>query len=224
MTAISAEIKVVTRAEQLTVMFLLLTSTKSRALIQLVTGFGKSMMFGLMARYLSLFHNKKVAVVVPNEVLAAIQEQKYSPWASKDGDELYANNGVINYCTYADFLSGKIPATTVLLIDEIDSLFFADRVQLAQGNLLSGILLLNKYKVIGMTATFRGTHGMNKMLAFLKDSVVLTAGAAVLERVLALDVHGKLKPEDVDAKVVEVTKVKQSELPVIVILPSIEKC
>jgi hypothetical protein len=29
-------------------------------------------MFGLMARYLNLFHEKKIVVVVPNEVLAAI--------------------------------------------------------------------------------------------------------------------------------------------------------
>jgi hypothetical protein len=71
---IAAEIKVAPRAEQLAVMFLLLNSPHSRSLMQLVTGFGKSYMFGLMARYLNLFHNKKVVVVVPNEVLAAIQE------------------------------------------------------------------------------------------------------------------------------------------------------
>jgi hypothetical protein len=29
-------------------------------------------MFGLLARYLNLFHNNKMVVVVPNEVLAAI--------------------------------------------------------------------------------------------------------------------------------------------------------
>jgi flagellar biosynthesis regulator FlbT len=65
---------------------------------------------------------------------------------------------------------------------------------LVEGKFLSGVLLLNKHKVIGMTATFRGIHGMNKMLAFLQDSVILTAGVAVSERILALDVHGKLKP------------------------------
>jgi hypothetical protein len=144
--------------------------------------------------------------------------------ASKDGDELFIDNIVINYCTYTDFLSGRIPTTTVLLIDEIDSLFFAGEVELAQGKLLSGVLLLNKHKVIGMTATFRGIHGMNKMLAFLKDSVVLTAGAVVPERVLALDVFGNLNAADIDAKVIEVAKAKQVDLPVIVILPSIEKC
>jgi hypothetical protein len=46
-------------------------------------------MLGMMARYLNLYYNKKVAVVVPNECLAAIQEQKYAPWANKVGDALF---------------------------------------------------------------------------------------------------------------------------------------
>jgi hypothetical protein len=54
--------------------------------------------------------------------------------------------------------------------------------------------------------------------------VVLTAGAASPERELALNVYGKLKPEEIDPKVIEVAKAKQAELPVIIILPSIEKC
>ena len=49
---------------------------------------------------------------------------------------------------------------------------------------------------------------MNKMLAFLKDSVVFTAGAAVLDRVPSLDIIGKLRLIDVDAQVIEVTKAK----------------
>jgi hypothetical protein len=151
-------------------------------------------MFGLMARYLNLFYNRKVAVVVPNEVLAAIQQQKYSPWASKIGDDLFADNTDIHYCTYADALNGTFPASTVLLIDEIDSFFFSDKVELVQGIITSAILLLNKYKLIGMTATFRGEQGQAKLAAFLRDSVVLTVGVAVPERILALDVYGKLKP------------------------------
>jgi len=46
----------------------------STTLLQLATGTGKSLMFGLLARYLNYFHNKKMVVVVPNEVLAAIQQ------------------------------------------------------------------------------------------------------------------------------------------------------
>jgi hypothetical protein len=75
-----------------------------------------------------------------------------------------------------------------------------------------------------MTATFRGVHGMNKMLAFIKDSAILKAGDIISERMLALDIYGKLKPSEIDAKVIEVAKAKQQEQPVIVIFPSIEKC
>ncbi len=181
-------------------------------------------MFGLLARYLNIHHKMKVVVVVPNEVLAAIQQQKYSPWASKIGDDLFTNNPDIHYCTYTDFLTGRIPATTVLLVDEIDSLFFADKAELVQGKLLSSVLLLNKHKVIGMTATFRGDQGRAKLSTFLKDTVVFKAGAAVSDRELALDVFGKLKLEEIDSKVIEVAKAKQLDLPVIVILPSLEKC
>jgi hypothetical protein len=69
-----------------------------------------------------------VVVVVPNEVLAATQQRKYSPWASKIGDDLFTHHTDIHYCTYADVLTGNIPRDTILLVDEIDSLFFAEKV------------------------------------------------------------------------------------------------
>jgi hypothetical protein len=144
------------RAEQIITMYLLLNSDKHKTLIQLATGFGKSFMLGLMARYLNLFHNKKVTVVVPNEVLAAIQQQKYAPWASKVGDDLFADTVDIHYCTYFDFLAGNIPLNAVILVDEIDSLFFEDKPAIVGNKFISSILLLNKYTVIGVTATFRG--------------------------------------------------------------------
>jgi hypothetical protein len=46
--------------------------------MQLSTGAGKSLMFGLMARYVNVIHGNKAAVSVPNEVLAAVQQQKYA--------------------------------------------------------------------------------------------------------------------------------------------------
>ena len=144
-------------------------------------------MFGLMARYinlnlnLNLNNNKKVVVVVPNETLAAKQQEKYSPWASKDIGDLALDTS-ISYCTYADFLLGTIPTTATLLVDEVDSLFFGDDPVVSGGRLLSTILLLNKYRVIGMTATFRGERGANMMKYFLKDSSIFTTGAAVPEK------------------------------------------
>lgn len=143
-------------------------------------------MFGLMARYinfsLNINNNKKVVVVVPNETLAAKQQEKYSPWVSKDIRDLSLEDTSISYCTYADFLLGTIPTTATLLVDEVDSLFFGDDPVVSGGRLLSTILLLNKYRVIGMTATFRGERGANMMKSFLKDSSIFTTGAAVPEK------------------------------------------
>ena len=110
-----------------------------------------------MARYLSLTQGVKVVVVVPNEVLAAIQQDKYCPKACRVSDNLFKKDvKEIFYCTYDEFLTGRIPSETVLLVDEIDSLFFSDLPVVSHGKLLSAILLLNKYKVIGMSATFKG--------------------------------------------------------------------
>ena len=162
-----------------------------------------------MARYLNLFYNVKVVVVVPNEVLAAIQQQKYSPWASKIGDDLFTGEDTdIHYCTHADLLTGKIPTDTVLLVDEIDSLFFADKPLLSeQGILLSAIILLNKHKLIGMTATFRGDQGQAKLSALLRDSIVLKAGAVSQEREIRLDVKGNLSVDAITAEIINVATV-----------------
>jgi hypothetical protein len=68
-----------------------------------------------------------VVVVVPNEVLVATQQKKYCPTASKVGDNLYNTAPDIHYCTYEQFCTGAIPFGAVLLVDEIDSLFFASK-------------------------------------------------------------------------------------------------
>jgi len=181
---IATEIKKKPKLEQLVTMYLLLNSQHHKTLIQLATGFGKSFMLGLMARYLNLIHGKKIAVVVPNEVLAAIQQQKYSPWSSKDIAELFLGIASINYCTYEDLLVGVVPVSTILLVDEIDSLFFTDVPVVTGNRFTSAILLLNKYRVIGMTATFRGERGLNVMKTFLKDSTMIRVGEVEHERKL----------------------------------------
>jgi superfamily II DNA or RNA helicase len=82
---------------------------------------------------------------------------------------------------------------TIILVDEIDALFFNDKPQLKGTNFLSTILLLNKYKIIGMTATFRGDQGRNKILELIEDCHAIKTTDIVLERNLQLDVFGKLK-------------------------------
>jgi len=79
----------------------------------------------------------------------------------------------INYCTYADLLTGTVPLSTILLIDEIDSLFFDDTPVFAGNRLISSVFLLNKYDFIGVTATFRGERGLNVMKTFLRGSTTI---------------------------------------------------
>jgi hypothetical protein len=67
------------------------------------------------------------------------------------------------YCTYNDLLSGNIPSDAIIFVDEIDALFFGDEPLVSQGKMLSAILLLNKYEIVGMTATFRGAQGQAKI-------------------------------------------------------------
>lgn len=88
------------------------------------------------------------------------------------------------YCTYFDVLTGNIPLDCVLFIDEIDSMFFADSPVIAGNKLISAIILLNKYKVIGMTATFRGDQGQNVMKKLITDSVVIKTGNTIADRIL----------------------------------------
>lgn len=153
-------------------------------------------MFGLLARYLNLTKEAKIVVVVPNECLAAIQQDKYCPWVSRIFDDIFNKDAKeVFYCTYDDFLTGKIPYGTIVLVDEIDALFFSDKPQLKEYKVFSAILLLNKYKVIGMTATFRGDQGMNKILQFITDSHTIKTTDIIFERNLKLDVFGKLKDD-----------------------------
>jgi hypothetical protein len=44
------------------------------------------------------------------------------------------------------------------------------------------------------------------MRSFLSESTVFTTGAAILERVLDLDIHGRLSATGIDDKVIEVAK------------------
>ncbi len=176
-------------------MYLIVESVYKRTLIQLPTGTGKSLMFGLMSRYFNLILGKKSVVAVPNEVLAAIQQQKYAPWASKIGNDLFTSAAAIHYCTYFDIVTGEIPLDCVLFIDEIDSLFFSDNPVVNRNKFTSAILILNKYKVVGMTATFRGDQGLSVMKTLITSSFEIKTASMESERELQLDVFGRLKAD-----------------------------
>jgi hypothetical protein len=104
--------------------------------------------------------------------------------SSKDIGDLFLNSNTISYCTHSDLLAGNIPINTILFIDEIDSLFFSDAPVISGIKLLSSILMMNKYKIVGMTATFRGERGLNMIKVFLKNTVIIKVGAVEPERKL----------------------------------------
>ena len=88
------------------------------------------------------------------------------------------------------------------------------------------MLLLNKYKVAGMTATLRGIHGRNKILSFLHNSTDIKIADVTPERDFSkLEVFGRCKDStEIEARAVELALDKQKEQPVIVILPTISDC
>ena len=57
-------------------------------MIQLATGFGKSLMLALIAQYLNVAMNKKVIILVPSEFLHAYQQFFYCPSASTVPDDI----------------------------------------------------------------------------------------------------------------------------------------
>jgi hypothetical protein len=124
-----------------------------------------------MARYLNLIHGLKVAVVAPNETLAASQQSMYCPWSSKNIDDLYGEGNHISHCIPSDLLVRKIPPKTVMIYDEVDSLFFSDKPVIFGNVLTSAVLFMNKYRCIGMSATFRGERGANVMNVCLQKSI-----------------------------------------------------
>ena len=81
----------------------------------------------------------------------------YCPWANKAFSNLFESTTGIFVCIYNDLLGNKIlPKGTVLFIDEVDSMFFEIKPKLLNKSMISPVLLLVRYKVIGLTATLRG--------------------------------------------------------------------
>lgn len=60
-----------------------------------------------------------------------------------------------------------------------------------------------------MSATFRGDQGTLWLSRFLKNSIIVQIGAAVPEKILNIDVFGKLNTLQVKEKVLALAKEKQ---------------
>jgi len=80
---------------------LLLHSQEHTTLIQLATGFGKSLILALLATHLNQTTGKKVIVVVPTPFLHLYQESNYCLSASRDPADLFDSAVTkISYCSF----------------------------------------------------------------------------------------------------------------------------
>ena len=115
-------------------------------------------MIYLMARYINMKKPElKIVIAVPGLTLAAKQQHLYCPWANKAFSNLFEDVNGIFVCIHVDLLGKKVlPNSTILFIDEIDSMFFDIKPKLQNKSLISPILVFNRCKVIGLTATLRG--------------------------------------------------------------------
>lgn len=95
--------------------------------MQLATGFGKSLLLGVIAEHINITTGKKVFVVVPTSFLQLYQEINYCPNASRVPEDLTETRAPnIFYCCYEQFMATKLimPTDTILLVDEFHELFF----------------------------------------------------------------------------------------------------
>lgn len=82
----------------------------------------------------------------------------------------------IFYSSFARFIVPEftVPADTVILVDEFHELFFGQQVQAGNGKVLSVISkLLSAARLVGVSATYRGDAGLDKITSILQNSVFI---------------------------------------------------
>ena len=100
-----------------------------------------------------------------------------------------------------------VPADTILLVDEFHELFFDQKVQLVSGKVTSVVSkLLAATQVIGVSATYRGDKGVDKIYQILQASTFIKSPQELQEKVLQLQVFGE--EQDIPAKAVELAQEK----------------
>ena len=108
-----------------------------------------------------------------------------------------------------------VPADTILLVDEFHELFFDQWAQLVNGKVISVVSkLLSAAQVIGVSATYRGNAGIQKITSILKDSVFIKPPQQLQEKELQLEVFGEVA--DIPTKAIGLATTKSKEMPVII--------
>lgn len=208
-------------------MGLLLHSQNHTTLIQLATGFGKSLILALLAVHLHQTTGKKVIVVVPTPFLHLYQESNYCLNASRDPADLLDPALVkISYCSFDQFLSAQLVTTgAVLLVDEFHEIFFNQRLQVIGGKLISVVQhFAIAHKVIGVSATFRGEIGLKKINQMIADSAFINSPFQCREKEMQLQVFGDVAVKDIPVKAIALALQKSVEMPVILLCSSEGQC
>lgn len=85
-----------------------------------------------------------------------------------------------------------MPSNTVLFVDEFHELFFDQTAEIVKGKLISVILKLKAAaQLIGVSATYRGEAGVDKINTIMDAQFIITPVQAQ-ERQLQLTVFGKI--------------------------------
>jgi hypothetical protein len=135
-------------------------------------------MLALIAQYINKTTGQKVIVVVPSQFLHAYQQHFYCPSASRVPDlicDSTASN--IFYCSFGRFNDAAfvVPINTVILVDEFHELFFNQPATIVNGKVVSPLLKLKAAaKLIGVSATYRGEAGINKITSILETVFIKT--------------------------------------------------
>jgi hypothetical protein len=107
-----------------------------------------------------------------------------------------------------------MPVDTVLLVDEFHEIFFNQPVTVVNGKLVSTILKLRaSVKLIGVSATFRGDAGIDKLNTIMSAHFLKTSDT-IKDRELQLEVFGEQL--DIPTQAVQLAQEKAKAKPVII--------
>lgn len=114
-------------------------------------------MLALLAQYVATILGRKALVLVPSEVLKLDQTRCYCPAYCRAEAEVYDSSAsAVYYKTFEEVLAdGRVPANTVILIDEFHNFMKLSAI-LANNGISCPHRFVAAQEVIGLSATFGG--------------------------------------------------------------------
>jgi hypothetical protein len=107
------------------------------------------------------------------------------------------------YTSFERFLdqTSILSQDTILLVDEFHELFFNKEARVVGGRLISVVAKLQvACKLIGVSATFRGSGGKKKITTIFPGAVFINSPLEIQERILDLQVIGGTPSAEIFSK------------------------